>query len=394
DTDILVTAAKSIYLGIEADLSELTEESELNRFGRFGAVGFYCTNFISPIHTDKDTVKVDQPTLHPCIQLSKENCGLTTTTLRWVFDGRDEHGTMWKEPRLAGTFAMAITFVGVYDFNPSPMTLSVNAFTAAFGCRLQRGSAQCFRSHVNGVSSSSSAPKNRPTTRARQHLQWRRVLSWFSPHLRMTRRTRCTQGPRASVSLGPAGNQLQGPVTALCSCFFHLFSLSISHVSQYPGHFCIIISPTAKGDPIMRNRTSQGPLLYAADPEGSLKPCSRKPKERICNWLSRPTLVPRQVHAEFAPAAHSANAWPWSDPSTRLRAGAGGVRPRLRMRLRDFRQAGGHGCGLTPLLVPRWDLGAHTGMFPGWSASFTSITMLRDTLFSAEDPVQHFLACS
>ncbi|KAJ7681162.1 hypothetical protein B0H17DRAFT_1205978 [Mycena rosella] len=75
DTDILVTAAKSIYLGIEADLSELTEESELNRFGRFGAVGFYCTNFITPIHTDKDIVKVDQPTLHPCIQLSKENCG-------------------------------------------------------------------------------------------------------------------------------------------------------------------------------------------------------------------------------------------------------------------------------------------------------------------------------
>ncbi|KAJ7660582.1 hypothetical protein B0H17DRAFT_1185326 [Mycena rosella] len=177
DTDILVTAAKSIYLGIEADLSELTEESELNRFGRFGAVGFYCTNFISPIHTDKDTVKVDRPTLHPCIQLSKENCG------------SDDYNfaMMWKEPRLAGTFAMAITFVGVYDFNPSPMTLSVNAFTAAFGCRLQRGSAQCFRSHVNGVSSSSSAPKNRPTTRARQH--------------GLARRSPCT--PATSVSSSP-----------------------------------------------------------------------------------------------------------------------------------------------------------------------------------------------
>ncbi|KAJ7668090.1 hypothetical protein B0H17DRAFT_1248825 [Mycena rosella] len=133
DTDILVTAAKSIYLGIEADLSELTEEAELNRFGRFGAVGFYCTNFISPIHTDKDTVKVDQPTLHPCIQLSKENCGpedynfamvrwgitiRTEENTIWVFDGRDEHGTvmpsqsaMWKEPRLAGTFVMGIIFV-------------------------------------------------------------------------------------------------------------------------------------------------------------------------------------------------------------------------------------------------------------------------------------------
>ncbi|KAJ7507601.1 hypothetical protein B0H11DRAFT_1967892 [Mycena galericulata] len=109
DTDILVTAAKSIYPKIEHDLLELTEDSELNRFGRFGSVAYYCTNFISCVHSDKDIVKEDHPTLHPCIQLSKKNCGpddynfamvrwgiaiRTEENTVWVFDGTDEHGTI------------------------------------------------------------------------------------------------------------------------------------------------------------------------------------------------------------------------------------------------------------------------------------------------------------
>ncbi|KAJ6475718.1 hypothetical protein C8R47DRAFT_1220555 [Mycena vitilis] len=109
DTDILVTAAKSIYSGIEKDLLEVTEESELNRFGRFGLTGYYCTNFISSVHSDQDIRKEDHPILHPCIQLSKENCGpedynfgmirwgvaiRTEGNTVWLFDGNDEHGTI------------------------------------------------------------------------------------------------------------------------------------------------------------------------------------------------------------------------------------------------------------------------------------------------------------
>ncbi|KAJ7145388.1 hypothetical protein C8R43DRAFT_1130063 [Mycena crocata] len=109
DTDILITAAKTIYTQLEQDLLQITEDSELNRFGRFGVTGFYCTNFLSCLHRDKDIVKDDRPTLHPCIQLSKENCGpndynfgmvewgvaiRTEANTVWVFNGRDVHGTI------------------------------------------------------------------------------------------------------------------------------------------------------------------------------------------------------------------------------------------------------------------------------------------------------------
>ncbi|KAJ6471204.1 hypothetical protein DFH09DRAFT_1220462 [Mycena vulgaris] len=129
DTDILITAAKTIYQGIEHDLSELTEESELNRFGRFGAVGFYCSDFMSPVHIDKDTFKTDRPTLHPCIQLSKERCGpddynfamvkwgiaiRTERNTVWVFDGRDEHGTIMPSQSAANQGASS---VGKHDTN-------------------------------------------------------------------------------------------------------------------------------------------------------------------------------------------------------------------------------------------------------------------------------------
>ncbi|KAJ7129838.1 hypothetical protein C8R43DRAFT_1240018 [Mycena crocata] len=109
DTDILIMAAKTIYPDLEHDLLHITEESELNRFGRFGITGFYCTNFISCLHRDQDMVNTGRSTLHPCIQLSKENCGpddynfgmvewglaiRTQENAVWVFNGRDVHGTI------------------------------------------------------------------------------------------------------------------------------------------------------------------------------------------------------------------------------------------------------------------------------------------------------------
>ncbi|KAJ7431287.1 hypothetical protein B0H11DRAFT_2210433 [Mycena galericulata] len=109
DSDILATVAKTIHPQIESDLLEVTEGSELNRFGRFGATAYYCTNFISCVHSDKDVIKEGRPTLHPCIQLWKEKCGpndynfgmvrwgiviRTEENTVWVFDGCDEHGTI------------------------------------------------------------------------------------------------------------------------------------------------------------------------------------------------------------------------------------------------------------------------------------------------------------
>ncbi|KAJ7152312.1 hypothetical protein C8R43DRAFT_950915 [Mycena crocata] len=109
DTDILIMAAKTIYPDLEHDLLHITEESELNRFGRFGITGFYCTNFISCLHRDQDIINTGRSTLHPCIQLSKENCGpddyhfgmvewglaiRTQENSVWVFNGRDVHGTI------------------------------------------------------------------------------------------------------------------------------------------------------------------------------------------------------------------------------------------------------------------------------------------------------------
>ncbi|KAJ7725391.1 hypothetical protein B0H16DRAFT_283324 [Mycena metata] len=110
DADILITVAKSIYPNIEKDMIQITEDSELNRFGRFGVTGYYCTNFISCIHSDKDIKpKVGHhPILHPCIQLFKDKCGphdynfgmikwgvivRTMVNTAWIFDGNDEHGT-------------------------------------------------------------------------------------------------------------------------------------------------------------------------------------------------------------------------------------------------------------------------------------------------------------
>lgn len=90
--------AKSIYPDIERDLTEITEESELNRFGKYGLAGYYCTNFISCVHPDDDIQKGKKPILHPCMQLVKKNCGpqdYNFVMLRWCVGIRTQENTAW-----------------------------------------------------------------------------------------------------------------------------------------------------------------------------------------------------------------------------------------------------------------------------------------------------------
>ncbi|KAJ7107303.1 hypothetical protein C8R43DRAFT_963132 [Mycena crocata] len=113
DTDILITAAKTIYPQLEQDLLEITEGSELNRFRRFGVTGFYCTDFLSCLHRDRDIVRKKQPTLHPCIQLSKEKCGPNDYNfgmVEWGVAIRTEENTVWYT-------SVSYTYISYTDHN-------------------------------------------------------------------------------------------------------------------------------------------------------------------------------------------------------------------------------------------------------------------------------------
>lgn len=84
DTDALILVGSTIHPGMRTELQYITEQAELNRFGRFGLSTFYCTNYISPIHVDPDMGSADvkfgrskkqsSGGYYPCAQLLKKNC--------------------------------------------------------------------------------------------------------------------------------------------------------------------------------------------------------------------------------------------------------------------------------------------------------------------------------
>ncbi|KAK7026534.1 hypothetical protein R3P38DRAFT_3191637 [Favolaschia claudopus] len=98
DSDILIIAAKSIYQGIEFDFKTLTNDSGLQRLGKYGLTSYYCVNYIAPIHRDLDIEKEGRRYLHPCMQLVKEGCGEHDFNFAYVDWGvyfRTESNAVW-----------------------------------------------------------------------------------------------------------------------------------------------------------------------------------------------------------------------------------------------------------------------------------------------------------
>ncbi|KAF7315105.1 hypothetical protein MIND_00024800 [Mycena indigotica] len=104
--NLLVEGSRTIWSGAPTYYKNLVEESELAYLGKYGLTGYHCSNFVSCIHRDDD---IEGGCLHPCFQLSKENCGPqdfnfayvewgvaieTTANALWLFDGRHAHGSI------------------------------------------------------------------------------------------------------------------------------------------------------------------------------------------------------------------------------------------------------------------------------------------------------------
>jgi hypothetical protein len=77
---------------------DVTEEAELDRLGKYGSTGYYCTNYVSCVHRDRDMLKSGRRCLHPCTQLVKENCGpndFNFAMVRWNIAIRTQENTVW-----------------------------------------------------------------------------------------------------------------------------------------------------------------------------------------------------------------------------------------------------------------------------------------------------------